>query len=378
MKNTLADIRKKLQERAYRNEEHVRLSLVARILQKLEWDIWDPGQVNTEFAPVPTEDSTKVDFALFSVPREPSVFIEVKAVGKIDNLQQVETQLRDYNRNNTALFCVITDGAVWRLYYSQTGGEFSDKCFKILDFLEDDPEDVESALLTFLGKAEIESGQAKREAEGVLRLTQTQRTMEDCLPRARRLAQEPPFPSLPDALVALVAEQGFLISREDAESFIVSPPSRISLPGPYPPGVGGSVPHRPEPPEKDAVELPPNRPGSLKFTAVHDGRIGSQAAKNWNGLVCAGIKIAIETGHGISHLRRWLSARVEEGAVTDRGFHPVSGTGVSLQYMEANKAWENALILAKELKCGITVRFHWRHNDGAAFPGKEGVLCWSP
>ena len=376
MKETLADIRKKLQERAFQNEEHVRLSLVARVLQELGWDIWNPGQVNAEFKPVPTEDGTKVDFALFSTARAPSIFVEVKAVGSIHDLEQAERQLRDYNRNNTALFCVLTDGAMWRFYYSQTGGRFSEKCFKVLDLLSDDPEDVESGLATFLAKAQIENGQAKREAEAVLRLTQKQRVMEDCLPHARRLTQEPPFPSLPEALVALVAEQGFTISRDDAASFIAETSRK---PPPPPPDRDSSDYLDADPPEGvEVVELPPERPASLKFTAVHNAQIGSKRVSNWNALVCAGIKVAIDTGHDISDLRRWLSAQVQEGSLTDKGFHPVPGTRISLQYMEANRAWENSLILARELNCRIVVRFRWRHNDGAAFPGKEGVLRWSP
>ncbi len=371
MKDTLADIRKKLKERAYRNEEHVRLSLVARILQKLEWNIWDPNQVNTEFTPVPTEDSTRVDFALFSGRREPLVFIEVKAVGKIINLPQTETQLRDYNRNNTALFSIITDGHVWRFYYSQTGGTFSDKRFKILDFLEDDPQEIELALMTFLSKAEIESGRAKDKAEAVLKLTQTQRVMEECLPKAKKLAQEPPFPNLPDALVGLVVEQGYTVSREEAEKFLSIPPEP---PGPSEPlgqlePPGGVI---------DVIELSPDRPESLKFTSVHDGRIGSQAANNWNSLISAGVKIAIDSGYTVPRLRQFLSASVVEGSVNERGFHSVPGTGVSLQYTEANKAWENALIMARELKCEIVVHFHWPHKEGAAHPGKEGVIRWSP
>ena len=44
----LEDIRRKLNAGAYQNEEHVRLSLVARIVQALGWDIWDPSEANAE------------------------------------------------------------------------------------------------------------------------------------------------------------------------------------------------------------------------------------------------------------------------------------------------------------------------------------------
>jgi len=101
MKEMLTDIRSKLQNGYYKNEEHVRLSLVARLLQQLDWNIWDPTEVNSEFMVVPHEDSTRVDLALFLRPSSPSVFMEVKAVGKLQGrIRDIERQVRDYNRNN--------------------------------------------------------------------------------------------------------------------------------------------------------------------------------------------------------------------------------------------------------------------------------------
>jgi len=366
--DAVADIRGKLQAGSYQNEEHVRLSLVARLLRELGWDIWNPAEVNAEFLPVPTEDKTKVDLALFSTPRTPSVFIEVKAVNRISNLEEIERQLRDYNRNNTALFSIITDGRTWRFYYSQTGGEFSKKRFKTLDLLSDAPEDLERTLRLFLSKSEIDSGNAKKEAEALLRLTQKQRAMEDCLPKARRLVQEAPFPTLPDALLTLVAEQGFEVSREEAEELIASPHQR--------------EPSKPETltgrDQRDVVRYEPERPPDLRYTVITEGRMGSESCRKWNHLVRAGIEIAHTRGNTHHELSQWLTANVVKGAVRDRGFHHVDAAGVSFQGMDANRAWENALILARKLSVKVEVRFSWRNKEGAAFPGKTGILHWSP
>lgn len=221
MKEMLLDIRKKLIDNAYVNEEHVRMSLVARVVKQLGWDLWNPEEVNAEFVAVPHEDQSRVDLALFLNTFSPSVFIEVKAVGKLGgNIAPIERQLRDYNRNNTALFSIITDGQQWRFYYSQTGGEFSQKCFKILDLLEDDIDDIEMFFDAFLSKREISNGNAKRDAENYLRLNQKQRAMEDALPKARRLVLEPPFPSLPHALIQITKAAGFSVTIEEASEFI--------------------------------------------------------------------------------------------------------------------------------------------------------------
>ncbi len=109
MKNTFEDIRSKLIKGIYSNEEHVRFSLVGRILYDLGWNIWNPREVYTEFPVAKSEDNTKVDIALFLMDHIPKVYIEIKSHTKIEqNLPEIERQLRNYNRDNTAIFTIIT------------------------------------------------------------------------------------------------------------------------------------------------------------------------------------------------------------------------------------------------------------------------------
>jgi len=221
MEATLNELRSLFGRGALKNEQHIRVCVVCRILQELGWNIWNPDEVDLEFACAPDEDSTKVDVALRCTPLKPDVFIETKAYGQIRNrLSDIERQLRDYNRNNTAMFSIITDGAEWRFYYSQTGGEFSQKCFKVLNILREPVEDVHANFRALLQKTEVQNGNAERQAIAYLRLTQKQRLMEDLLPEARRKVLEAPFPPLPKALVDLVTEQGVEVSTEEAAAFI--------------------------------------------------------------------------------------------------------------------------------------------------------------
>lgn len=222
LEEVLSDVRSKLENNCYQNEEHIRLSLVSRFLYELGWDIWNPKDVDAEFKAVPDEDSTRVDLALFiDQYSPPAVFIEIKSIGKIElELNKIELQLRDYNRNNTAQFSIITDGQRWRFYYSQTGGEFSQKRFKVLDILQDDSMEVINAFELFLSKEQIENENAKNEAERLLQLNKKQRVIEEAFPKAKRIILDPPYPSLPDALVKLVLLQGFQLSFEEAKKFI--------------------------------------------------------------------------------------------------------------------------------------------------------------
>lgn len=221
MNEILLEIREFIKKGYFINEENVRFSLVSRILQELDWNIWNPKEVATEFNTVPNEDKSRVDIALFDNSSTPSVFVEIKAMGKLEfDLAKHEVQLRDYNRNNTAPFSIITDGQKWRFYYSQTGGEFSEKCFKDIDLLEDDIDDIELIFDAFLSKNEIRSGKARIEAESYLKLSQKQRVMEDAFPQARRHILESPFPSLPEALIKIVEKDGYSVSIDEASRFV--------------------------------------------------------------------------------------------------------------------------------------------------------------
>ena len=378
MKETLADIKSKLQSGDYSNEEHVRLSLVARVLQKLDWDIWDPTEVNAEFVVVPTEDKTRVDIALFNRPTLPSVFIEIKAVGQMQGrLQDVERQVRDYNRNNTALFSVITDGRDWRFYYSQTAGEFSQKCFESFNLEDDNVEDIERSLMTFLKRSEIANDNSRREAESYLQLSQKQRAMEDCLPEARRLLHEPPFPSLPEALVNLVREKGFTISHEEAVEFI-----RTAVDRRPPVPVRVSEPEIPRSDDRslrrDAAvrALNPDNPDNLFHTKITDAHFAGTNVSNWRELVDCAMKAALKSGIPFATLSG--IANVKETNPRDKSFHQIEGTHLWLQGMDSNQAWRRSLVIARKIRVDLKVVFFWREKTEAAHPGEEGMLRWSP
>ncbi len=379
MKETLADIKSKLESGNYSNEEHVRLSLVARVLQKLDWNIWEPREVNSEFVVVPHEDKTRVDVALFLKPTIPSVFIEIKAVGQIQGrLPDIERQVRDYNRNNTALFSIITDGREWRFYHSQTGGEFSQKFFESFDILKDNLEDVELSLLTFLKKSEIANENALRAANSYLQLNNKQRAMEDCLPEARRLVNEPPFPSLPGALVSLVGVKGFVLQIEEAVEFIKGAAER-KTPTPYhsPPQVteivtgsdrkGSSGGRR---------ELNPENADNLFHTKIIQGHFAGTSVSQWNELVECAMRAAVNSGVPYSFLQNIGSAK--EGNPSDPSFHKIGGTQLWIRGMDANQSWKWSLALAKRVRAEIEVVVLWREKEQAAHPGEEGLLRWSP
>jgi hypothetical protein len=366
MKTTLEDIRNKISKNYYSNEEHIRLNLILRLLEKLGWDIWNPKEVYAEFLVAPEEDKTKVDLALFHNSISPSIFIEVKYLGKIfEKLSLIERQLRNYNRDNTATFSIITDGRIWRLYYSQTGGEFKKKCFKQIDLLNDDLEDIELIFLTFLSKSEIQNGNAEKEADKYLTLSQIQKAMEDALPEARRLIQEPPYLSLPECLVTIVKESGRTISIDEAIEYIKVTPVKHTE------AIGQQVME-----ENNVIESKPIQPSvssdDMRFTKILQGRIEQYNSNSWNDLLRHALKFAIEKGLTLDELKHITNLNLQSGLYYDKGRRPIPGKKISMTDVAATKAAINLKKLAQKLNLSLFVEFEWREKSPNV--GKKSVI----
>lgn len=297
MHEILLDIRQRLVNKEYHNEEHVRLSLVARVVQALGWDVWNPTEVYTEFKATKKEDNTRVDMALFTHDFEgTAVFIECKAIGAFAaDLAAVEKQLRDYNRDHTALFTVITDGRHWRFYFSFTSGEFKDKLFCKFDLQQDGLEEIASYLETFLHRENILNHTARQKAEAYLMLGKKERAMQDVLPDAQKLVSLPPFPSLPQAMVQLLAAKILTITPAEAQAFLIGTTAAPAV-GSVPESTVGAPPkavvkptsaaaNRAASPKAQAksatVPTLPALAGPIEFVLVLN-RMGIRATADWD------------------------------------------------------------------------------------------------
>lgn len=153
MKEIIDNIRKLLADGAFKDEQHVRFSLVGRICQRLGWDIWNPEEFYTEY-PVrrypPQEISTelrgRLDVALI-LPEKHSdiaeVFIEIKTPYRLQNeLVSGEIQLKRYNWWDKSAISVLTDGIIWRFYLPSIGGAFENSLFSEIDLLHDDLDSI--------------------------------------------------------------------------------------------------------------------------------------------------------------------------------------------------------------------------------------------
>jgi hypothetical protein len=127
----------------------------------------------------------------------------------------------------------------------------------------------------------------------------------------------------------------------------------------------------------DERQFDPQRPPSLLHTRV-SGEFGPASFSNWNDLVRIAHVQAFKQARSFEELRKITRAEIKKGSYLDEGYHFVPDIGISVQGADAAHAWEYALRLAIYLKVQLKAEVEWRNNDKAAYPGKRGILAWTP
>jgi hypothetical protein len=104
-------------------EYPTRTIFIAVMLQALGWDVTDPDEVHEEY---PTIDGKSVDYAL-KIDEKPVLFLEAKPLN--DPLTDVKsiTQVVGYAANAGVAWCVLTNGVMYKVYYSYAKAEAPEK-----------------------------------------------------------------------------------------------------------------------------------------------------------------------------------------------------------------------------------------------------------
>jgi hypothetical protein len=87
--------------------------------------------------------------------------------------------------------------------------------------LTDELEEIAAYFDTFLHRDNILNHSARHKAEAYLTLGKKERAMQDVLPDAQKIVSQPPFPSLPQAMVQLLAAKILTITVGEAQDFLL-------------------------------------------------------------------------------------------------------------------------------------------------------------
>lgn len=258
LEDHIAEIRSKLEAGAFPNEASVSGGVVVRLLQALEWPVFDPQIVYPEY-PV---NGGRVDYALCHPPKKPVVFVEVKPVGTSGG---AERQLFEYAFHLGVPMAVLTDGQEWHFFLPGEQGPYEERRVYKLDMFERDIAECSRVFGRYLRYGDVCSGQTIRNARKDYEDVAKRREINATLPKAWvRILAEPD-----ELLVEILCERveslcGYRPEYADAVKFIKE--SASSGAGPESPIV-----KRPKPPV-----LPP-APSRLNYVLFGETRVARNA-----------------------------------------------------------------------------------------------------
>ena len=159
LESTLADLKQAIAAGDYRSEAEISRGVVTRILDALDWPVYDIHVVSPEFK----IGTRKVDYALCHPARKPSVLLEVKDFGKAK--EKGEKQLFEYCFHQGVPIAVLTDGRTWSVFFPSGQGGYEDRRFCQIDLVDGDPGDSARNFTHYLSAREVRSGEARNRAE---------------------------------------------------------------------------------------------------------------------------------------------------------------------------------------------------------------------
>lgn len=103
---------KKLRAPGAKNEANTKALIIEPLLAALGWD---PADLDVVAREVKVYDGTFLDYGL-KVEGEPRLYVEAKAIGENLTDKKFVAQTINYANNDGVVWCVLTDGIVWRVF----------------------------------------------------------------------------------------------------------------------------------------------------------------------------------------------------------------------------------------------------------------------
>ncbi|MCX7831436.1 MAG: type I restriction endonuclease, partial [Actinobacteria bacterium] len=165
------------------DEAKTKQSIVQRLFDLLDWNIFDPNEVIPEYTPINgiKNEKLRVDYAL-KHNNELKAFIEVKKIG--EDLKNHEEQLINYSYREGVDLAVLTNGIVWWFYLPLAKGSWQERKFRSIDLLTYDLDFIANNFIDLLYKENVISGKARLRAKSILDEKRKRVKIEESLPKA--------------------------------------------------------------------------------------------------------------------------------------------------------------------------------------------------
>ena len=114
----------------------------------------------------------------------------------------------------------------------------------------------------------------------------------------------------------------------------------------------------------------------LSFTRVLDASVNSEPLRkaNWSGILLEVIGAVKKSGLDAKALSNELQVPSKPYEYDAEGHRYQPDLGISIQGQSAPDAWKEISRLADKHRVAVEVRFQWRENDKAQYPGRIGIL----
>ncbi|MDP4284023.1 MAG: hypothetical protein Q8891_06340 [Bacteroidota bacterium] len=204
-----------IKQREFLNEAEVTNGIVMRILNSLNWNVFDTTKVKPQYG----IEGKKIDFALCYPDNKPIIIIEVKALGKAVNTDE---QVLIYSFKTGIPIAILTDGQEWHFYLPAERGSLTERRFYKLDLLEREPNEIVEILSSYLGYEAIRDGSAFKKAKSDYDKQYKNKEINASIPTAwNKLLQDKD-----STLVKLIAEKvadlcGYEPSEETIINFLI-------------------------------------------------------------------------------------------------------------------------------------------------------------
>ena len=197
MENLINKIKQYFDTGAYDSEEVVRSHICYPVLRELDWDTESPVHLIPEY----NVRNLRVDIALCHSPREPVIFMEIKAPGKCS--PQGQEQVFEYAARQGGIPMIIfTDGDEWHFYNSYGTGTYDSKRVKSIQLTKDNIDECTEYFSRYLRYEQVKSGHAFDNLRQDHDLVRSANTAKSKIPEAwERLVDEE------DLLIEMIVEK---------------------------------------------------------------------------------------------------------------------------------------------------------------------------
>jgi len=153
----ITEIQRAIRSGQFSNEAAVSRGIVMRLLQALNWPIFDTNIVWPEYR----LETIIVDYALCHPPSKPAVIIEVKNIGKLEG---ADSKLFEYAFRAGVPMAILTDGQEWHFYLPAGKGSILERRFYKLDILKREQDEISNRFERYLTYEKIRNGEALKSA----------------------------------------------------------------------------------------------------------------------------------------------------------------------------------------------------------------------